>query len=172
WAQKRTEESTDPFDTQFKEYTNKHNTRPLPAPVVARQEDYGKQAREREYHGHNQALVYFNGKARKTISKSLDRGDFANYLCGDDGARIGLVPGIGAGTFSIEVGDDKGKLKVGVSICADKNRLVDYQKFVNVFILVACSVGSPPTPEKIVKEGGLFIYSDSREGFEISSVPP
>jgi hypothetical protein len=73
-----------------------------------------------EYFGFNQALVFYNGGLRKTVAKAKDAGDFD---LGGTQSKVKRIPGMGAGTFSLDAG--QAKLKVGVSICADHNRIAE-----------------------------------------------
>ncbi len=90
-----------------------------------------------KYLGYNEAFVAYNGGIRKSILKSRDVGDFTGLN------DVTLVPGLGAGTFSLPVGGEW--LKVGVCICADAGRVHDYGKSTNLFILISQTVRARAT---------------------------
>jgi hypothetical protein len=113
-------------------------------------------------YGFNEALVYFNGGLRKTVSKSSDAGDFRN-------PAISFMPGLGAGTFSLAVGGHQ--MKVGVSICVDATRIAEYQKDVDLLLLVSNTVSPKVVTKGTVRPGGLMVYSDGIESNQIIPGP-
>jgi hypothetical protein len=100
--------------------------------------------------GYNQALIYYQGELRKVVQKEVDAGDF-----GSVDATTVLVPGLGSGAFSLK---DLG-LKVGVAICYDHKRIMEYGKEVDLYLLLSASQSLEP--EKVgARKGGLMVHAD------------
>jgi hypothetical protein len=113
-----------------------------------------------EYFGFNEALVFYNGGLRKTVAKAKDAGDF-NLGIGGTQPKVKLIPGMGAGTFSLDAGE--AKLKVGVSICADYNRIAEYEKTVDLLFLLSHSINAEIVKAGTIRPGGVMVYSDGIE---------
>ncbi len=116
-----------------------------------------------EYFGFNEALVFYNGGLRKTVAKSTEAGDF------EKGPKVRLIPGMGAGTFTLSL--DNLKIKVGVSICADFGRVAEYEKTVDLLFLLSHSISAKIVKEGTIRPGGIMIYSDGLEYNQVIKGP-
>ena len=151
--------ATERVDKYAKKFEAKHP----PASAKAPEKLAALQRPPTAVYGFNEALVYFNGSLRKTVSKSIDAGDF-------DMKEISFMPGLGAGTFSVPIGGQA--LKVGVSICADATRIAEYQKNVDLLVLVSNTVSPKVVTEGTVRPGGLLVYTDGIAWNQIIPGPP
>lgn len=113
-----------------------------------------------EYFGFNEALVFYNGGLRKTVAKSTEGGDF--FLTQN---RVKLIPGMGAGTFFLDL--NQAKLKVGVSICVDYGRIAEYEKTVDLLFLLSNTISAEIVEPGTIKHGGVMIHSDGSESNQV-----
>lgn len=112
----------------------------------------------KRYLGYNEAFAFFNGVQKKRLLKSFNSNDFMmnGRLLDAPGQQVDMVYGLGAGVFTLEIGG--GRLKVGLAICYDHSRVRNYDKHVDLYILISCS--QDLKSEKYVKDGGLILHSD------------
>jgi hypothetical protein len=167
WCRPRDEQALKAIEQRQKEYRNKQTRKhgKIPeeaASALAVQDKLVTGDLKKLYLAYNEAFVFYNGGLRKSILKSANVGDFVLSAIEK---QVELVPGLGAGTFSLEVGGQR--LKTGVSICFDASRTHKYGRSVNLYILVSETVGTEVVPDETLRPGGLMVYSDGTEQAEI-----
>jgi hypothetical protein len=116
---------------------------------------------QKRFLGYNEAFAFFNGSQKKSVLKSWNAGDFDPFGAESADKHVEMVHGLGAGSFSLDIGG--GKLKVAVAICFDHSRPLNYGKTVDLYILVSCSQDLSEK-KKYVRGGGLILHSDCRGG--------